>query len=69
MMPPRVGPGFLRLTAACWAASAVTTLGLIFLPYAFAPIADVDSARRLLDPIYMTRVWVALVHPLLVLVG
>ena len=69
MTPPRVGPGFVRLAASCWAASAVTTLGLIFLPYVYAPIADGDSARRLFDPIYMTRVWVALVHPLLVLVG
>jgi hypothetical protein len=68
-MTARVGTGFLRLAAGCWAASAVTTLGLIFLPYVFAPIPGGDSARRLLDPIYMTRVWVALVHPLLVLVG
>ena len=64
-----IGPAFLRLAACCWALSAVTTLGLIFLPYAFTPLADGDTARRLLDPVYMARVWVALAHPLIVLVG
>jgi hypothetical protein len=65
----RVGPGFLRVAAACWAVSALTTLGLIFLPYFYLPLDGADPARRLLDPIYMTRVGVALVHPLIVLVG
>ena len=69
MTPLRVGPTFMRVAAVCAMVSAVTTLGLIFLPYAFAPIEDGDTARRLLDPVYVTRVWVALVHPLLVLVG
>jgi hypothetical protein len=68
-MTPLATPAFLRLAAACSAASAVTTLGLIFLPYGFAPLADGETARQLFDPLYMTRVWVALVHPLLVLVA
>lgn len=70
MMTPPTGPGasFLRVTAVCWMVSGLTTLGLIFLPYFYAPI-DGDPARRLLDPVYMTRVWVALLHPLIVLVG
>lgn len=68
-MTPLATPEFLRLAAACWALSSITTLGLIFLPYGFAPIAAGDTARQLLDPIYMTRVWVALLHPLIVLVG
>jgi hypothetical protein len=69
MSSPLASPAFLRLCAVCWAISAVTTLGLIFLPYAYAPLADGDTTRRLLDPVYMTRVWVALLHPLIVLVG
>jgi hypothetical protein len=68
-MTPLATRAFLRLAAACCAVSSLTTLGLIFLPYAFAPIADGETARRLLDPVYMLRVWVALVHPLLVLIG
>jgi hypothetical protein len=70
MMTPPTGPGpwFLRVTAVCWMVSGLTTLGLIFLPYFYAPL-DGDPARRLLDPVYMTRVWVALLHPLIVLVG
>ena len=68
-MTPLATPAFLRFAAACCAVSSVTTLGLIFLPYGYAPIADGDMARRLLDPVYMLRVWVALIHPLFVLVG
>jgi hypothetical protein len=69
MTPPTgPGPSFLRVTAVCWMVSALTTLGLIFLPYFYAPL-DGDPARRLFDPVYMTRVWVALLHPLIVLVG
>ena len=61
---------FLRASGACWIASAFTTLALIFLPR-FVPIApDLDSQARLAhDPVYITRVWVSLVHPLIVLVG
>ena len=68
-MTPLATPAFLRFAAACWAVSSLTTLGLIFLPYGFAPIADGETARRLLDPLYMLRVWVALFHPLFVLIG
>jgi hypothetical protein len=70
VVPRQVSPSFLRLTAACWCVSAVTTLGLIFLPYAYAPIDVADGAMaRVRDPFYMTRVAVALAHPLIVLVG
>jgi hypothetical protein len=69
MTPPTgIEPAFLRVTAVCWMVSGLTTLGLIFLPYFYAPL-DGDPARRLLDPVYLTRVWVALLHPLIVLVG
>ena len=68
-MTPLATPAFLRFAAVCCAVSSVTTLGLIFLPYGFAPLADGDTARRLLDPLYMLRVWVALIHPLFVLIG
>jgi hypothetical protein len=67
-LPTSPGASFLRVTAVCWMVSGLTTLGLIFLPYFYAPL-DGDPARRLLDPVYMTRVWVALLHPLIVLVG
>jgi hypothetical protein len=69
MPPPLATPAFLRACAVCCAISALTTLGLIFLPYGYAALVDGDTTRRLLDPVYMTRVWVALVHPLIVLVG
>ena len=50
--------------------SAVTTLALIFLPRFFPAAPDIDTQARLIhNPFYMLRVWVALVHPLVVLVG
>jgi hypothetical protein len=62
------GSPFLRMAALCWMVSSLTTLCLIFLPYFYAPV-DGDPVGRFLDPVYMARVWVALVHPLIVLVG
>jgi hypothetical protein len=51
-------------------ASSVTTLGLIFLPRLVPEAPDLESQAALVrDPAYMTRVWVALFHPLVVLVG
>lgn len=37
-------------------------LGSDLLPYASTPLEEADSARRLLDPIYLTQVSVALVQ-------
>jgi len=54
----------------CWILSSITTLGLIFLPRLIPPAPDFDTQAILVrDPLYMARVWVALIHPLLVLVG
>ena len=63
-------PGFYRLAAICSFASAITTLGLIFLPGWFPP-ADDFAARmaRVNDPLYRLYAWVYFVHPFLVLVA
>jgi hypothetical protein len=63
----RFTPAFYRLAAMCSIASAVTTLGLIFLPGSFAP-ADDFAARmaRVDDPVYRLYAWVYFVHPFLV---
>ena len=57
-------PRFYRVAAICSGISALTTLGLIFLPLAFAP-ADGFEGRmaRVADPAYVLRSWVYLVHP------
>ncbi|HTV01786.1 MAG TPA: hypothetical protein VMF13_14660 [Luteitalea sp.] len=61
---------FLRLAATAWVVSAVTTLGLIFLPRVYGAVSDpVLGLERLDDPAYRTRVVVALAHPLIVLLG
>ena len=60
-------PAFYRFAAICSFVSAITTLGLIFLPESFAP-ADDFAARmaRVNDPIYRLYAWVYLVHPFFV---
>jgi hypothetical protein len=63
----RFTPSFYRFAAILSVASAVTTLGLIFLPGMMAP-ADDFAARmaRVNDPVYRLYAWVYFAHPLLV---
>jgi hypothetical protein len=57
---------FYRIAAIASIASAVTTLGLIFLPEAFAPAADfAGRMARVHDPVYRLYSWVYFVHPFL----
>lgn len=58
---------FYRTAAIASFLSALTTLGLIFLPDLFAP-ADGFAGRmqRVADPVYQLRAWIYLVHPFLV---
>jgi hypothetical protein len=61
---------FIQVAGACFVVSSVTTLGLIFLPKFFPETPDFDArARLVLDSFYVARRWVALAHPLIVLVG
>src|SRR5262245_32331658 len=46
--------------------SAITTLGLIFLPRLFAPIEGFEGRMaRVQDGWYQRRAWIYLVHPFL----
>lgn len=59
-------PRFYRRAAICSVASAITTLGLIFLPR-FYSAPDFDARMALLhNPAYVLRSWIYLVHPFLV---
>jgi hypothetical protein len=61
---------FIQIAGVCFAISAVTTLGLIFLPRFFPETTDAESrARLILNLPYVTRRYVALFHPLIVLTG
>ena len=61
---------FIQVAGLCFAVSSITTLGLIFLPAVPARHADFEARTRLIfNPIYMTRRWIALVHPLIVVIG
>ena len=63
----RFTPAFYRVAALCSIASALTTLGLIFLP-GMLPPADAFAARmaRVNDPVYRFYAWVYFTHPFLV---
>lgn len=55
---------FYRAAAVCSFVSAVTTLGLIFLPEMFPPAEDfAGRMARVNDPTYRIYSWVYLVHP------
>jgi hypothetical protein len=57
---------FYRTAAVFSVISAVTTLGLIFLPRLFAPVDGFESRMaRVHDGWYQLRAWIYLVHPFL----
>jgi hypothetical protein len=60
----KIEPSFYRAVAACSILSAVTTLGLIFLPEFYQPVEGFEGRmRRVDDPAYQLRSWVYLIHP------
>lgn len=61
---------FYRTAAVASVISAVTTLGLIFLPNFFAPAEGFEGRMaRVHDPAYQLRSWVYLVHPFITLMA
>lgn len=63
----RFTPAFYRFAAICSVASAITTLGLIFLPGQMVPAADFAARMaRVADPVYQLYSWVYFTHPFLV---
>jgi hypothetical protein len=67
---PAPGAGFLRTAAVLQCVTAVTTVGLIFLPRNFRALTDpVAAVERLDDPVFIMRLVVGVVHPFLVLAG
>ena len=61
---------FIQAAAICCMLSSLTTLGLIFLPEFLPDTQDFDARARLIsNPVYVARRWIAIGHPLIVLVG
>lgn len=60
-------PRFYRVAGIASMMSAITTLGLIFLPsfYADVPEGLTGRMQRVTDPAYQLRAWVYLAHPFL----
>lgn len=62
--PMTFKPSFYRSLALCSILSAITTLGLIYLPEFYQPAEGFEGRmRRVDDPVYVLRSWVYLVHP------
>jgi hypothetical protein len=60
----KLAPSFYRAVAVCSILSAVTTLGLIFLPEFYQPAEGFEGRmRRVDDPAYTLRSWIYFVHP------
>jgi hypothetical protein len=60
----------VQVAGICFALSSLTTLGLIFLPQLTPDAPDFEARTRLIfNNVYMAHRWIALVHPLIVLVG
>ena len=60
-------PRFYRGAAICSFLSAITTLGLIFLPKLYQPVPDFDARMALTqNSAYVLRSWIYLFHPFLV---
>ena len=60
----KISPSFYRSAALCSILSAVTTLGLIYLPEFYQPLEGFEGRmRRVDDPAYVLRSWVYFVHP------
>lgn len=62
-----LSPSFYRVAAIASIVSAVTTLGLIFLPEYFAaqPEGLAGRMKRVADPVYQLRAWTYFIHPFL----
>jgi hypothetical protein len=62
-----ISPNFYRVAGAASILSAITTLGLIFLPELFADEPDglAGRMRRVTDPAYQLRAWTYFIHPFL----
>jgi len=65
-----VSPKFLRFAAVCAAITALTTLAIHLMPHLWA---DVGTFERQLDlrnhVLYLTRLWIVLIHCLLVVIS
>jgi hypothetical protein len=62
----KFAPNFYRTAAVFSVISAITTLGLIFLPRLFAPVEGFEGRMaRVHDGWYQLRAWIYLVHPFL----
>jgi hypothetical protein len=60
----KLSPSFYRSVAVCSIVSAVTTLGLIYLPEFYQPAEGFEGRMaRVHDPAYVLRSWVYFVHP------
>ena len=69
-MPGRVSPGFVKLTSICAFFTVLTTLVVHWVPRLWEGINSFDAEVKLQhNPIYMTRLWIVLLHCVLVVIS
>jgi hypothetical protein len=66
----RVSPVFIRLAAICALLTAMTTLAVHWLPVLWKDATTFEAALKLRhDPIYFGRLWIVLLHCVLVVIS
>jgi hypothetical protein len=69
-MPGRVSPGFVKLASICAFGTVLTTLVVHWVPRLWEEANSFDAQVKLQhNPIYMARLWIVLLHCVLVVIS
>ncbi len=70
ILPERVSPAFIRVASICAMATALTTIAVHWLPDLWSSATTFESRVQLRhNAIYMGRLWIVLIHCLLVVIS
>jgi len=70
ILPERVSPAFIKVASICAIATAFTTIAVHWLPDLWSNAVSFESGVQLRhNPIYMGRLWIVLVHCVLVVIS
>jgi hypothetical protein len=69
-LPERVSPAFIRVASICAILTALTTVAVHWLPDLWSDLTTFESRVQLRhNAIYMSRLWIVLIHCLLVVIS
>jgi hypothetical protein len=70
ILPERVSPAFIKVASICAILTAVTTVAVHWLPDLWSSATTFESRVQLRhNPIYMGRLWIVLIHCVLVVIS